>query len=46
MASAAGSAGGDGLWVPNGSDTRSTTKGVWYFIDANRAYRGPVTKET
>lgn len=31
----------DGLWK-----IRETTKATWYFIDANRAYRGPVTKET
>mmetsp|Transcript_26401 Transcript_26401/g.83687 ORF Transcript_26401/g.83687 Transcript_26401/m.83687 type:complete len:448 (+) Transcript_26401:71-1414(+) len=30
-----------GLWVPQKQGEAS-----WYFIDANRAYRGPITKET
>ena len=33
----------DGLSKPQQS---TPTKASWYFIDANRAYRGPVTKET
>ena len=44
MAAATGTASAsDGLWKPHQS---TSTKATWYFIDANRAYRGPVTKET
>ena len=31
------------LWVPPAADADAA---CWYFIDNNRAYRGPVSKET
>uniref|UniRef100_A0A7S4F5H1 Rho-GAP domain-containing protein n=1 Tax=Chrysotila carterae TaxID=13221 RepID=A0A7S4F5H1_CHRCT len=37
-----------GLWVPTrtGAAAPSSSNTQWYFIDENRAYRGPVSKQT